>query len=336
MRTTLSRFPHTIYDVWDFYRCVAGAYLVFLPPKFVMTSNGNGVSHGHDSTLDQRIVPPMGMTGSQFQEAAIATVNDIEKYYSTLADRPVVPSIEPGYMQKLLPDEAPQQGEEWESIAKDIEGKIMPGVTHWQSPKFMAFFPANSTYPGILGEMWSAALTAPAFNWMCSPVVTELETVVLDWLAKILKLPEVFLSSNEGGGVIQGSASEAIATVMVAARERFVRRQLERENLSPSTSSEEELEDRACEIRSKLVALGSEQAHSSTKKAAIIAGTRYRSISAASTNSSNTFRTYFSSASGLADTTRIANTPPITVDVKKNSFFPSIISNTAFVASFAF
>lgn len=216
----------------------------------------------------------MGMTAQQFQEAAISAVNDIEKYYTNLPDRTVIPSIEPGYLRKLLPSSAPQQGEQWDAITKDIESKIMPGVTHWQSPKFMAFFPANSTYPGILGEMWSAALTAPAFNWQCSPVVTELETVVLDWLAKILGLPEGFMSTNEGGGVIQGSASEAIVTVMVAARERFVRRQLEREKICDP----EEAEDRACEIRSKLVAVGSEQAHSSTKKAAVIAGTRYRSI----------------------------------------------------------
>lgn len=237
----------------------------------------NGVSiNGHQSALDERKVPPMGMTGQQFQDAAISAVNEIERYYSTLHERPVLPSVDPGYLHKLLPSEAPQHGEQWETIVKDLGSKIMPGVTHWQNPKFMAFFPANSTYPGILGEMWSAALTAPAFNWMCSPVVTELETVVLDWLAKILGLPDAFLSTKEGGGVIQGSASEAIVTVMVAARERFVRRQLERENITDP----EEAEDRACEMRSKLVAVGSEQAHSSTKKAAIIAGTRYRSITA--------------------------------------------------------
>lgn len=246
----------------------------------VSKPTSNGTSNGRRSGLDERTVPPMGMTGQQFQDAAISTVNDIERYYSTLSERPVVPSISPGYLQKLLPSEAPQQGEHWNAIAQDIERKIMPGVTHWQSPKYMAFFPANSTYPSILAEMWSAALTAPAFNWICSPVVTELETVVLDWLAKVLGLPDAFLSTAQGGGVIQGSASEAVVTVMVAARERFVTRQLERENITDP----EEAEDRACEIRSKLVALGSEQAHSSTKKAAIIAGTRYRSITASRAN----------------------------------------------------
>ncbi|KAK5109275.1 hypothetical protein LTR62_007149 [Meristemomyces frigidus] len=224
--------------------------------------------------MDQRLVPALGMTGDGFVKAAASAIDDIEHYYSTIAERPVLPSISPGYLQNLLPDAAPEHGEDWQAISQDIERTIMPGMTHWQSPKFMAFFSASSTYPGILGEMWSAALTAPAFNWVCSPAVTELETIVMDWLAKILALPEVFLSKGEGGGVIQGSASEAVVTVMVAARERFVRRQLERDHVT----DEEEREDRSCGIRSKLVALASAEAHSSTKKGAIIAGTRFRSM----------------------------------------------------------
>lgn len=74
----------------------------------------------------------------------------------------------------------------------------------------------------MLGELYSAALTAPAFNWLCSPAITELETVVLDWLAHMMNLPACFLSEGRGGGVIQGTASEAIVTVMIAARERAV------------------------------------------------------------------------------------------------------------------
>nr|POF13894.1 aromatic-l-amino-acid decarboxylase [Quercus suber] len=239
----------------------------------------NGTPRG---SLDERILPPMGMTGKKFREAAFSVVDDIEQYYANIQTRDVLPSIDPGYLQKLLPSQAPEHGETWEAIEKDIESAIMPGVTHWQSPKFMAFFPANSTYPGILGEMWSAALTAPAFNWICSPVVTELETIVLNWLAQMLALPACFQSAGSGGGVIQGSASEAIVTVMVAARERFIRRQIEREGITDT----EQIEDRSCELRSTLVALGSEQAHSSTKKAAIIAGTRYRDVA---TEASNAF-----------------------------------------------
>lgn len=240
----------------------------------MVTSNGtNGESHLR-SKLDNRTLPPLGMTGEQFKDAAASVTNEIEHYYSNISSRPVLPSIAPGYLAKLLPTSAPEDGEAWQDIEKDIERTIMPGMTNWQSPKFMAFFPASSTYPGMLGEMWSAALTAPAFNWICSPVVTELETIALDWMAQALKLPVAFHSKEAGGGVIQGSASEAIVTVMVAARERYVRRQIGREGLKDL----EEIEDRSCEIRSKLVALATDQAHSSSQKAATIAGTRFRSL----------------------------------------------------------
>lgn len=135
----------------------------------------------------------------------------------------------------------------------------------------MAFFPANSSFPGMLGELYSAAFTMPAFNWICSPAVTELETIVMDWMAKLLNLPDCYLSTGEGGGVIQGSASEAIVTVMVAARDKYLRE-------TTAHLSGEEKEDAIAHKRSRLVALGSDQAHSSTQKAAQIAGVRYRSV----------------------------------------------------------
>lgn len=141
----------------------------------------------------------------------------------------------------------------------------------------MAFFPAGVTYPSMLGEMYSAAFTAPAFNWLCSPACTELETVVMDWLAKAFELPKEFLSTSEagGGGTIQGSASEAIVTCMVAARERYLHSKCDSEGLAPGSP---EREDRIAQLRGRLVALSSDQAHSSTQKGALIAGTRYRSI----------------------------------------------------------
>ena len=124
----------------------------------------------------------------------------------------------------------------------------------------------------MLGELYSAAFTAPAFNWLCSPAVTELETIVLDWMARLMNLPACFLSDGEGGGVIQGSASEAVVTVMVAARERYLDRACE-------GRQGEEREMKKADVRGRMVALGSEQSHSSTAKAAIIAGVRYMSIS---------------------------------------------------------
>ncbi|OJJ79789.1 putative aromatic-L-amino-acid decarboxylase [Aspergillus glaucus CBS 516.65] len=219
------------------------------------------------------------MDHDQFRTAAHSAIDDIINYFQTLPSQRVVPTIEPGYLRPQIPSNPPTDPESWPDIQADIDTKIKPGLTHWQSPNFMAFYPANVTYPSILGEMYSAAFTAPAFNWLCSPACTELETIVMDWVAKALSLPGCFLSDSEnrGGGVIQVSASDSIATVMVAARERRVRDLVLAEGLTEGT---QEFEERMMDLRPRLVALGSDQTHSSTAKGAIIAGTRYRSAKA--------------------------------------------------------
>jgi aromatic-L-amino-acid decarboxylase len=130
----------------------------------------------------------------------------------------------------------------------------------------------------MLGDMYSGAFNAAAFNWICSPAITELETVVMDWVAKLIALPEEYLSAGEGGGIIQGTASEVIVTAVVAARERLIRR-----HLAHMPEGEEKM-DAAADLRGKLVAMGSEHAHSSTQKAAIIAGTRFRTVAAPAEN----------------------------------------------------
>ncbi|KAG7287961.1 hypothetical protein NEMBOFW57_007480 [Staphylotrichum longicolle] len=206
------------------------------------------------------------MDSQGFREAANATIDEIITYFDTLATRNVVSAVEPGYLRKLLPSEPPQDGEPWADIQKDIEAKIMPGITHWSHPGFHAFFPCATSYPSILGELYSSALSGACFNWICSPAVTELETVVLDWLAKTLGLPACFLSTGptRGGGVIQGSASEAVLTAMVAARDKEL--------------SEEEREERVMVKRSRMVALATTLTHSSAKKAALILGVRFRAV----------------------------------------------------------
>lgn len=151
----------------------------------------------------------------------------------------------------------------------------MPGLTHWQSPNFFAFFPCPASYPSLLGELYSAAFTGACFNWICSPAVTELETIVLDWLAQALGLPTTYLSTGptRGGGVLQSTASEAVLTMMVAARDRYLRDTLPAGALDEDAP--EALEELALRKRGRLVALGSAACHSSTKKAAKILGVRY-------------------------------------------------------------
>ncbi|ROW09448.1 hypothetical protein VMCG_02445 [Cytospora schulzeri] len=223
------------------------------------------------------------MDTQEFKDAAKASIDHIADYYENITDHSVVSQVEPGYLRKVLPSSAPQDGEAWDAIRRDIDDKIVPGLTHWQSPNFLAFFPCPSSYPSLLGELYSSAFTGACFNWVCSPAVTELETIVLDWLAQAIGLPATYHSTGptRGGGVIQGSASEAVLTMMVTARDKYLR-----ETLPPSSPgtvggeavSEEELEELTMRKRSRMVALGSAACHSSTKKAAKILGVRYAAV----------------------------------------------------------
>ncbi|KAJ5579626.1 uncharacterized protein N7459_005611 [Penicillium hispanicum] len=225
------------------------------------------------------------MDREQFRAAAHSAIDDITDrtlypvvdYFDTVSDRRVLPAVDPGYLRPLIPEDPPAEPEEWAQIQQDVDTKIKPGLTHWQSPNFMAYYPASVTYPSLLGEMYSAAFTAPAFNWLCSPACTEMETIVMDWVAKALGLPECFMSTSEnlGGGVIQNSASDAIATMMVAARERRVREMVLAEGLKEGTM---EYDERKMDLQPRLVAIASDQTHSSAAKGALIAGTRFRSV----------------------------------------------------------
>src|SRR5262249_34911930 len=137
-----------------------------------------------------------------------------------VGDLPVLSRAEPGDIARALPQGAPERGEAFEAILRDLEEKILPGITHWQSPSFFAYFPANSSRPSILGDLLSAGLGVQGMLWATSPACTELETRVLDWMVPMLGLPERFLSSGSGGGVIQDSASSAALCAILAGRER--------------------------------------------------------------------------------------------------------------------
>ena len=123
----------------------------------------------------------------------------------------------------------------------------------------------------MLGELYSSALAVSAFNWECAPAVTELEIIVMDWIAKMLHLPSCYLSSDIGGGMIQGTTSEAILSLMVAARERYLK-------ASTAHLLGHDKDEAIARRKMKLVAIASAAAHSCTQKAAMILGLQYRSV----------------------------------------------------------
>ncbi|KAL1123812.1 hypothetical protein AAG570_001583 [Ranatra chinensis] len=125
-----------------------------------------------------------------------------------------------------MPDEAPQKPDHWSQIIPDVERLLMPGITHVPSPMFNAYYPAGYSYPSIVGEILSAGIGCVVLNRETSPACTELEVIVLDWLAKMFGLPRHFLASDDGpgGGIIQQSASEGVLVALLAAKMRTVKR----------------------------------------------------------------------------------------------------------------
>ena len=160
------------------------------------------------------------MTPEQFRQYGRDMVDWIAKYYEEIETLPVLSQAKPGEVRQKLPGSAPQEAEDFATILRDIDKVILSGITHWQSPNFFAYFPANASGPAILGDLLSSALGVQGMLWATSPACTELETQVLDWLVPILGLPEEFLSSSTGGGVIQDTASSSSLCAMLAARER--------------------------------------------------------------------------------------------------------------------
>jgi aromatic-L-amino-acid/L-tryptophan decarboxylase len=168
------------------------------------------------------------MTPEQFRAAGHATVDWVADYMERVGELPVLSRSAPGEIRGRLPAAPPEEGEPWERILSDVDDLILPGITHWQSPDFFAFFPANSSGPAILGDLVSSGLGVQGMLWATSPACTELETHVLDWLVDICGLPERFSSVSKGGGVIQDSASSATLVAVLAARERATQGQANR------------------------------------------------------------------------------------------------------------
>jgi aromatic-L-amino-acid decarboxylase len=160
------------------------------------------------------------MTPDEFRQAGHALVEWIAAYQERVETLPVLSRVQPGEVRAALPPHPPAQGEPFGAMLADVEQVILPGVTHWQSPHFHAYFPANVSGPAILGELLSAGLGVQGMLWVTGPACTELETHVLDWMAEMLDLPGQFRSTGTGGGVIEDSASSAALCALLAARER--------------------------------------------------------------------------------------------------------------------
>lgn len=133
-------------------------------------------------------------------------------------------------------------------------------MTHWNSPQFHAYFPTANSYPAMCADMLSGALSCIGFTWIASPACTELEMVMMDWLAKMIHLPPHFLfsSGGKGGGVIQGTASEATLVCLLAARSQI---------LADSTKEA---------TLGKLVCYANQQAHSSVERAGLLGAVQMR------------------------------------------------------------
>jgi len=182
-------------------------------------------------------------------------VDWIANYMETVEKYPVLAQVEPGAIRDHLPAAPPELGEPFPEIMRDVDEILMPGITHWQSPNFFAYFPANTSGPSMLGELLSAGLGVQGMLWATSPACTEIETHVLDWLVDMLALPDKFKSTGNGGGVIQDSASSATLCALLAARERAT-----------------EFRSNTDGLPHRLTAYASVHAHSSVTKAMMIAG----------------------------------------------------------------
>ncbi|OMO87836.1 Pyridoxal phosphate-dependent decarboxylase [Corchorus olitorius] len=206
-----------------------------------------------------------------FKNESKEVIDFISDYYQKIEEFPVQSRVEPGYLSAKLPDSAPYCPESLQDILKDVNDCILPGLTHWQSPNFFGYFQANASTAGFLGEMLCSGFNVVGFNWISSPAATELESIVLDWMGKLLKLPSSFLFSGTGGGVLHGSTCEAAVCTLAAARDKALKKLNGWENIT------------------KLVVYASDQTHFTFQKAAKLVGIPPSNFRLIETNSSTGF-----------------------------------------------
>jgi aromatic-L-amino-acid/L-tryptophan decarboxylase len=196
------------------------------------------------------------MTPQEFREYGRQVVDWIADYYGKIDGFPVLAQVAPGEVRAALPAAPPERGAPFADVLRDVDQVIVPGITHWQHPSFFAYFPANASGPAILGDLLASGLGVQGMLWATSPAATELETLVLDWLAELLDLPAAFRSDGPGGGVIQHTASDASLVALLAALHRVSRGRTEHDGVAAG----------------RFTVYTSTQTHSSVEKACRVAG----------------------------------------------------------------
>jgi aromatic-L-amino-acid decarboxylase len=192
------------------------------------------------------------MQPAEFRALGHELVDWIADYRERIGEFPVMSRVQPGEVAAQLPAEPPQTGGDLVGIAADLDRIVMPGITHWNHPGFLAYFPSNSDLSSVLADLVGSGLGVQGMSWLTSPAATEVEDVVMDWLRQMVGLPETFT------GVIEDTASTSTFTALLCARERTSQFSQNRGGLQAEDAP--------------LVVYASDQAHSSIPKAALLAG----------------------------------------------------------------
>jgi aromatic-L-amino-acid/L-tryptophan decarboxylase len=192
------------------------------------------------------------LTPAEFRRLGHALIEWIAEYRERVATLPVMSAVRPGAIRQALPTAPPLEGGTLDTIVEDLNRVVLPGVTHWNHPRFFAYFPSNSALSSVLAELVTAGLGAQTMSWQTSPAAAELEEVMMDWLRQMTGLPETFT------GVIQDAGSTSTLVSLLCARERSTGHSQQRAGLQGEAAA--------------LVVYTSDQAHSSVEKAARLAG----------------------------------------------------------------
>jgi aromatic-L-amino-acid decarboxylase len=163
------------------------------------------------------------MNQEEFRKNAHQLVDWMADYFEEVEKYPVKSQAQPREIYNQIPESPPTKGESFDVVFKDFLEKIIPGITHWQHPSFLAYFPANNSYPSVLAEMLMATLGAQCMSWETSPAAAELEEKVMNWLKQMMGLP------MDWAGVIQDTASTATLCALLTAREKYSDYQINRE-----------------------------------------------------------------------------------------------------------